>query len=426
MPAGPVPVTGTASIGKGTDLSDTAIVYVLDVSASTRSPDGCGDNPNNDDVSNTVLDCEIAAVEALNQQAVGNGRLTEVGAAVFGEVAVTADVGPASGEQLITGPASDADKAGGRDIDQVLTSVFSTVDGEGGVGRFTSKGVGGNTNFADGIQKATMVAGASGKAHKIVAFLSDGFATAGGSITESLANVPPNVDIYTFAVGDFSSCDNTGFGQGSLQQISNATGGTCTPVTDAAALPDILAGVITTELTSLTLQVDGGAVIPITQVTPALPHAGPVKVNYTAAIPALAPGQHTVCVTANGHEGGRAVSATDCHIITARQAALAVDPLIGPPGLVVRAVGTDFPPGARIRLAWSVGLSETPGEVIAGSDGRFDAQVLIFHKDRVGLRELTAVPVAGPPFATVTSQPFLVVPRTLQPPFFEGNRLSRR
>lgn len=423
MPAGHVAVTGTASIGQGTDLSDTALVYVLDVSSSTRSPGGCGNNPNNDDLSNSILDCEIAAVTALNGQAAGNGRLTEVGAAVFGEAAVTADVGPATGEQLITGPASDVDKTGGRDIDQVLNSVFSTAAGEGGVGTFTRKGVGGNTNFADGIQKATTVAGASGKAHKIVAFLSDGTATAGGSITQPLAAVAPNVDIYTFAVGTFSSCDDTGDnGEGSLQQIANATGGTCTPVTDVTALPNILSGVITTQLTSLTLQVDGAAAIPITQVTPALPHAGPVKVNYTATIPALAPGQHTICVTAIGHEDGRDVSATDCHVITARQAVLAVDPPIGPQGMVVRAVGTDFPPGARIRLAWSVGLSETPGEVTVGADGRFTVQVLVFHKDRLGPRELTATPVSGPPIGAVRSQSFLVVAPALQPPMFQSRR----
>ena len=100
-----------------------------------------------------------------------------------------------------------------------------------------------------------------------------------------------------------------------------------------------------------------------------------------------------------------------------RQPVLAVDPGIGTPGLVTRATGTDFPPGARIRLAWTVGISATPGEVTAGADGRFDTQVLIFHRDLLGIRNLAGTPVSGPRFGTVQSNPFLVVPRTEQPPF---------
>jgi Domain of unknown function DUF11/von Willebrand factor type A domain/WD40-like Beta Propeller Repeat len=104
------------------------------------------------------------------------------------------------------------------------------------------------------------------------------------------------------------------------------------------------------------------------------------------------------------------------------QPVLTVAPLIGRPGLVVRALGSDFPPGARVRLSWSVGLSETPGEVTVRADGRMDAQVLIFHNDQLGLRELTAAPVSGQRFGVTRSAPLLVVPRALQPPSFQARR----
>ncbi|HEY0637302.1 MAG TPA: hypothetical protein VGD67_06620 [Pseudonocardiaceae bacterium] len=102
-------------------------------------------------------------------------------------------------------------------------------------------------------------------------------------------------------------------------------------------------------------------------------------------------------------------------------ATLTVDPPIGPPGVVVRAVGAGFPPGSVVRLAWSAGLSEIPGEVLVGPDGGFDARVLVFHNDLLGERVLTAAPVSGPSFGgTVSATPFLVHPRALQPPLFQA------
>jgi hypothetical protein len=67
--------------------------------------------------------------------------------------------------------------------------------------------------------------------------------------------------------------------------------------------------------------------------------------------------------------------------ITVLQPTLTVDPTIGPQGFVTRAVGKNFPAGARVRLQWSIGISDNPGEVTVGPDGTIDAQVLIFPKD---------------------------------------------
>ncbi|MFJ6675405.1 HYR domain-containing protein [Actinosynnema sp. NPDC091369] len=104
--------------------------------------------------------------------------------------------------------------------------------------------------------------------------------------------------------------------------------------------------------------------------------------------------------------------------VLVRQPVLAVDPGTGPTGFVPRATGRSFPPGATVRLGWTAGLSPTPGEVVVRPDGTFEAQVLVFHNDRIGVRQLEAAPVVGPAFGPVRSGDFLVVPRTLQPPDF--------
>ncbi|MFG1951411.1 VWA domain-containing protein [Micromonospora sp. NPDC048830] len=98
-----------------------------------------------------------------------------------------------------------------------------------------------------------------------------------------------------------------------------------------------------------------------------------------------------------------------------------LDPAIGPPGFVTAAVGAGFPPGARVRLRWSPGITATPDTVTAGADGTFRAQVLILRKDQLGPRDLTATRVTGRAFGPVRAdEPFLVVPRGLAPPLLRG------
>ncbi|NUT96323.1 MAG: hypothetical protein HOY78_30280 [Saccharothrix sp.] len=106
--------------------------------------------------------------------------------------------------------------------------------------------------------------------------------------------------------------------------------------------------------------------------------------------------------------------------VVVRQPKLVVDPLVGPGGFVPRATGTGFPPGGTVKLAWTIGISATPGTVVVRDDGTFDAQVLVFENDQVGPRDLAATAEAGPGFAVVRSNPFLVVPKSLQPPDFVG------
>lgn len=109
----------------------------------------------------------------------------------------------------------------------------------------------------------------------------------------------------------------------------------------------------------------------------------------------------------------------DATQIVIRQPVLTTDSFAGPLGGVVSVQGKDFPPGAKVRLAWSTGISEAPGEVIA-TDGAFTAQMLVFHNDAEGIRQATASLVEGTKFGEVKSPDFLALPSTVQPADFVG------
>src|SRR5262249_47944004 len=77
-----VSVHGTVDLGVGVPVARTLLVYTLDVSGSTSNTGACGGDRNGDGVPNTTLDCEIAAVSALNAKAATTGTVLEVGVAV--------------------------------------------------------------------------------------------------------------------------------------------------------------------------------------------------------------------------------------------------------------------------------------------------------------------------------------------------------
>lgn len=198
----------------------------------------------------------------------------------------------------------------------------------------------------------------------------------------------------------------------------------------------------------LSYRVRNGAPVPMTDVrvvTALPPQLLPVKAapgctadGATCALGTLAPGQEAeVRVTlpakaaVDGTAGGsvlgtgpdnNAADNTAVTTVLVRQPEITVDPGVGPTGFVPRATGKAFPPGATVKLAWTPGLSPTPGEVVVRADGTFDAQVLVFHNDLIGPRLLEGTPVIGPAFGPVRSKDFLVVPRSLQPPDFVGRR----
>ena len=92
---------------------------------------------------------------------------------------------------------------------------------------------------------------------------------------------------------------------------------------------------------------------------------------------------------------------------------------LGPPGSVVGVRGSGFRPGERVVLSWSPGLGLT--EAVADAGGSFVAQVLVFQRDLLGARTLTATMPAVPSAPRVTAN-FLVVPGTQQPGDFVVRR----
>lgn len=369
-PSGDVSLTGSAAVGQAQPVANTALIYVLDVSGSTASLNGCGGNQNGDGRTNSVLDCEIAAAKALNQQAISAGTIGEVGVVVFGTGGAKADVGPAGGEQALTGPATDANGAGGPDVEQVLGSAFI----DGGVRLFTFKNVGGATNFEAGVRNACSLVQQTTMANALVVFLSDGFAGAGGNALDDVPCSPKTATFQTFAIGSGSTCTNTGGGRGSLAQIAADTGGTCTQVSNVASLPSILPGLIASELTALTLSIDGGPAQDISSAaTPSLPQAGPVSVNYGLTVPGLAPGVRQLCVTADGRDGGGTGSVTDCHSVTVADITLsppAASNELGTAGQThtVTAAVAAGPSGGVPGVAVSFSVTAGPNAGQSGSD----------------------------------------------------------
>ncbi len=333
---GNVTLEGTASVGQGLPKPDTLIVYAIDVSLSTIRGDGgqgCGGDQNNDGVTDSILDCEIFASKTLNTQSASLGTVGEVGVAVFGGQTeksstdtggTTADVGPAAGDQLLTGPATDNGGAAGPDVGEVLSSVYSKYDLTGGVAQFTNKNVGSNaTNFSAGLTAAVTDVNAGTKPNKIIIFMSDGLANTGVDVSTVI--VPVDVVIYTFAVGSISNCTSDPFGLGSLNDIASkgAAGSTCTNVTTAASLPDVIPAVIKSQLTALQLGVDGGALVDISaDATPALPQTGPASVTFSHDVNALTPGSHKLCVKALGSDAGGTGDVTDCIQVTVAEIGL--------------------------------------------------------------------------------------------------------
>ncbi|WP_410612682.1 translocation protein TolB [Amycolatopsis sp. lyj-109] len=139
-----------------------------------------------------------------------------------------------------------------------------------------------------------------------------------------------------------------------------------------------------------------------------------IRISLAAKAAADAPVSGTVSTSGPDNNPG---DNTASGRVVFRQPVVTVDPGIAPVGSVPRVTGTDFPPGATVRLAWSAGISETPGLATVGVDGKFEAQFLVFHHDLIGPRTASVTSVSGPKFGTVQSNPLLVVLRTEQPPF---------
>lgn len=350
-----VTVDGTASVGFG--AGDATVIYVLDVSGSVNdlTTGDCGGDLNVDGLSNSILDCQIAGLLALNDAAIASGAVDEVGLAAYGEFGVTADMSPVVGDQVTNLP-----DAGPGDVATVITSVVAT-DLHAGPTQFTSKNADqSRTNFAAGLEAATSILNESTNATNIVVFLSDGLSNLGGSEfgTNLAALAAMGATAHSFAVGASSLC--TGGSNGSLQAIADQTGGTCTEVTDPSALADIISSLLSSTLDYLELTVDGGSPLPIPtgDISLPVPGDGPIAVTYSTPVINLGPGAHTMCVTAFGADAGGAGDS-------------------GPACATVYVYGIDLaPPTATKELGTDT--SHTVTATIGGESGMVGGRVVTF------------------------------------------------
>jgi hypothetical protein len=311
-------VEGHASIGEGTPVKTTGLVYVIDGSGSTTLHGGpnCGEQQTTDpsSVANQVIDCEILAVKNLNAAAVAQGSIGEVGMVGFGAGAESADLSPGGGDTPIIDPAIDSQPNGIPDVDEVAQSIWASPPGKFDV--FTDKSWGTyNTNFEAAAAEACNLAAAMTMDNQIVIFLSDGMAGSG-----NVSNVIPCGDVvfHTIAVGSGASCGSGSSGSpGTLQYIADHTGGTCTEVADPNTLPDLLPGFVQSELLGLHYHIDGPPTsqLPNSNIDPDLPVIGPANVDYWFVAAGLGVGDHEICVTAEGLDNGGSDVVTRCETI---------------------------------------------------------------------------------------------------------------
>jgi Tol biopolymer transport system component len=99
-------------------------------------------------------------------------------------------------------------------------------------------------------------------------------------------------------------------------------------------------------------------------------------------------------------------------------AELTVTPPIGPPGIVTIAEGTGFPPNTEIVLDWTPGIDEHRAPIVTDDAGAFRTQVLVFHRDVEGPRDLLASPADGSAFLPIAVSFFVSKP-TNSPPRFD-------
>ena len=216
-------------VGLGEQLnSRTSILYVVDLSGSTEEAgndcngDGVVDDEDsvaiNEEGIGTILDCEITAVIAINENL---GMNEDIDTAVLGfESTVRTD----HISDFVSPPNIDKDGNGQADIEDFLINVErSGVFGSGG------------TNYNIALRQARTLLSRERNAQRIVYFFSDGESEISGiDAAELLAE--SNIVVNTFPIGDAAvGCENTEIGE-----IARITGGECLPVSDASSLISVV------------------------------------------------------------------------------------------------------------------------------------------------------------------------------------------
>ncbi|MEM7331649.1 MAG: GEVED domain-containing protein [Chloroflexota bacterium] len=371
---GTVTLTGSASIGIGQASADTTLIFLLDASGSTEESSGlalsCPDqnpidvdpgDPNPDE--NDIIDCEIGAAIALNQQAIELGTIDEVAMIIFAGDAVAADGTPSTIDDPLISPAADQNQNGEHDVTEILQSiqVAFLFGHESGFSLFNPKDTPDivKTDYADALSRAGEVAAQASNENVIIMMISDGVNNAGGHVSSALPiNIPgKSVTINTFAIPDSAgvggTCTSDRDFLGSLQEIvdlqnsiNSQANGSCYQVSDPSTLPNLLPEVIVPTIDNISIQVNGGPDVPIpnADLTASLPQPGPVDVGFETAVADLPPGEHEICVNVTGSDAGGSGTLSDCVTVTVTSgmADLAIHSPLGAVASLEPSVSTEY------------------------------------------------------------------------------------
>lgn len=257
--AGTVTLRGSVGVSGN---ETTSVVYAIDATNSTNNVTGmdCGgtgsDDLNNDGSVGDILDCEIAAVNALNSSLAASSGAIQVGLVAFADEAKAADLDPGAAAASFVAPG--ATDANGSLVGQAAGSVsFNRATDRSSIGKFTVEDLGGSgagTAFNFAIDRALATLNAAGPGPKWVMFLSDGQSPV--DQTRLSALTASGVKLRSFGIGTGASCAPTK----SLFKMANATGETCTQVSDPAALAAGLTGSQPDNINSVTVTIDGTSV----------------------------------------------------------------------------------------------------------------------------------------------------------------------
>ncbi len=251
-----VPLRGRVSSGSTTATGTPTVLYVIDASASTGEQrgadcDGSGASDANDDLNGDssvgdTLDCEIAAVQALNQMIAGSVEGASVGLEAFATVPAVADLHPSALAATFIAPGQV-----GTGTEPWLVTAARSVK-RGAIQKFTGRslsGTGTDLDAAAGLALSTLSGAPAGP--KWVFLFSDGQAAVDASTLSAVAG--SGVKVRSFAVGAGQACD----ARSAMARLAAASGETCVPVGAPASLPGQVLNSQPDDITGVVVEVAG-------------------------------------------------------------------------------------------------------------------------------------------------------------------------
>jgi hypothetical protein len=173
---------------------DGDVVFVIDVSGSTTNPftgANVGDL-NGDTIANSILDAQIAAYIALNNQLKLTNPNANVAIVAFQNFSLQLDMSTVAGVQLSTKPGTDANLNGVSDVEDILRSLTAS----------------GATDFEEALQDTINTIQTAPLTDVTVVFMSDGFHNVGPT-TDYVDEVATlnglGVTLRAFGVGNDAS-----------------------------------------------------------------------------------------------------------------------------------------------------------------------------------------------------------------------------